>query len=227
MASRKEVEGLFANRADAGRRLAEKLSDELTDLPGQDVVVVGLPRGGVPVAFEVARALGAPLDVLVVRKLGAPSQPELALGAVGEGGVEVLQPISLERTGVSSTELAQLEGAERAELRRQAGRYRHDRPAVALAGRTVVVVDDGVATGATARAACQVARAQGASRVVLAVPVASGAALAQLRDRVEVVSLATPSDFRAVGEWYDDFSQVSDREVRHLLRQASGGRRRL
>src|ERR1019366_2009760 len=158
----------FADRVDAGRRLAAKLGP----LQGEDLVVVGLPRGGVPVALEVARALDAPLDVIVVRKLGGPVQPELGMGAIGEGGVRVLNAGVVRLARVSSDELATVERRERVELERRARRFRGDRPPVRLDGKTVVVVDDGIATGSTARAACQVARAQGASRIVLAVPVA-------------------------------------------------------
>lgn len=214
----REVKGLFADRVEAGRRLAERLSG----LRGQDAVVLGLPRGGLPVGFEVARALDAPLDVLVVRKLGVPFQPELALGAIGEGGVRVLQPSVLGLASIGAEELARLEAAKRAELRRRAARYRENRPGVSLKGRLAVVVDDGVATGSTARAACQVARARGASRVVLAVPVAPPATVAALGRDAEVICLETPENFRAVGEWYRDFSQVSDEEVTSLLRRARG-----
>lgn len=159
---------LFINRVDAGRRLGERLQH----LRGDNVVVVGLPRGGVPVASEVARVLGAPLDVIVVRKLGVPFQPELGMGAIGEGGVRVLNEALVGSAGVTPDELAAVERRERAELDRRIRRYRGGRLGVSLAGRTVVIIDDGIATGSTARAACRVVRAQGAARVVLAVPVA-------------------------------------------------------
>ena len=159
---------VFADRADAGRRLAARLQD----LRDKRVVVLGLPRGGVPVAFEVARALGAPLDVIVVRKLGVPFQPELAMGAIGEDGVRVINREVVRAAAVSAGELAAVEARERAELERRARRFRGGRPRQPLDGRVAVVVDDGIATGSTARAACQVARVQGAARVVLAVPVA-------------------------------------------------------
>jgi putative phosphoribosyl transferase len=211
----------FLDRAEAGRRLAALLGH----LSGEDVVVLGLPRGGVPVAAEVARALGAPLDVILVRKLGVPVQPELALGAIGEGGVRIINPDVVEVTGVTGTEIAVVETRERAELERRAQRFRGGRPPVPLAGRTAVIVDDGIATGATARAACQVARAHGASRVVLAAPVAPPsvrAALATAAD--EVICVETPRRFLAIGEWYTDFAQTTDTEVVALLRAAAGTR---
>jgi putative phosphoribosyl transferase len=207
----------FIDRVDAGRRLA----DRLHHLRDEDVVVLGLPRGGVPVAFEVARALGAPLDVILVRKLGVPYQPELAMGAVGEGDVLVLNEDVVRRAHVSEAELAELERRARTELERRGSRFRGDRLPLALAGRTAVLVDDGIATGATARAACQVAKAQGAARVVLAVPVCSPDRVAGLRAEVdELVCLETPRWFFGVGQFYADFRQTSDEEVVDLLRQA-------
>ena len=158
----------FTDRVDAGRQLAARLI-HLKDAP---VVVLGLPRGGVPVAAEVARSLGAPLDVIVVRKLGVPYQPELAMGAIGEDGVRILNPEIVSLSGITPARLAELEEREQAELQRRIRRYRGDRPRVPLDGQVAVVVDDGIATGSTARAACQVARALGAGRVVLATPVA-------------------------------------------------------
>ncbi|WP_182907266.1 MULTISPECIES: phosphoribosyltransferase [unclassified Microbispora] len=211
---------MFVDRRDAGLRLGERLRG----LPGaEDAVVVGLPRGGVPVAFEVARALGAPLDVIVVRKLGVPYQPELGFGAIGEGGVRVLNPDVLRLANITRDEIAGVERRERAELERRARRFRGDRTPVDLAGRTVIVVDDGIATGGTARAACQVARAHGASRVVLAVPVGAPETIASLRgDADEVVCLDTPDHFYAIGAWYDDFTQTRDEDVIECLRQAAG-----
>lgn len=205
---------MFQNRTDAGHRLAQRL----TWLHDADVVVLGLPRGGVVVAVEVARALNAPLDVLVVRKLGVPYQPEVAMGAIGEDGVRVLNPGVLDAAGITPAALDRVEQAERAELERRVQRFRHGRDAEALAERTVVIVDDGVATGATARAACEIARARGASRVVLAVPVAAADTAAELRTVAdEVVCLETPELFMAVGERYADFRQTSDEEVVALL----------
>jgi putative phosphoribosyl transferase len=212
----------FADRADAGRRLAQ----QLTHLRGHDVVVVGLPRGGVPVAAEVARALGAALDVIVVRKLGVPTQPELGMGAIGEDGVRVLNPEVLRVAGVDPDDVARVEAAERRELERRAERFRAGRPRVPVAGRVVVVVDDGIATGSTARAACQVARARCAARVVLAVPGGPSDWTDRLAgDADELVCVTTPRDFRAVGQLYDDFTQVSDDEVVAALDRARGAHR--
>jgi len=212
--------GIFKDRADAGRRLAPLLEH----LRGEPVVVLGLPRGGVPVAFEVARALGAPLDVIVVRKLGVPFQPELGMGAIGEGGVRIVNDEVVRLAGVSDRMLAEVEARERAELERRAGRYRGHRPPVPVAGRTAVLVDDGIATGSTARAACQVARARGASRIVLAVPVApEGWAERIGPDADECVSVETPSAFYAIGQFYADFRQTSDEEVAECLSRAPTG----
>jgi putative phosphoribosyl transferase len=209
---------MFIDRRDAGRRLAERLED----LRGRDVVILGLPRGGVSVAFEVARALGLPLDVIVVRKLGMPSQPELAMGAIGEGGVRILNQELRQWGDVAGGEIAAVERREQAELESRVTRLRAGRSRIPLKGRTAVIVDDGVATGSTARAACQVARAQGASQVVLAVPVAAAEAAEALRGTAdEVVCLQTPDFFYAVGQWYEDFSQVPDEEVVGLLKRAA------
>lgn len=208
----------FLDRADAGRRLA----GQLMHLRGRGVVVLGLPRGGVPVAFEVARALGAALDVIVVRKLGLPSQPELAMGAIGEDGARVVNQHVVIGQQVTDDEFTEVQQRERAELERRATRFRGDRPRAPLTGRTAVIVDDGIATGSTARAACQVARAQGAARVVLAVPVAPRAAIPGLSSVAdEVVCLKTPGRFMAIGQWYGDFSQTTDDEVVTLLRRAA------
>lgn len=205
---------LFPDRASAGRALAGQLSH----LRGSDAVVVGLPRGGVPVAAEVARFLQAPLDVIVVRKLGLPAQPELGMGAIGEDGVRIVNDEVVRAGGVTEAELAAVEGRERVELERRARRYRGDRTRVPSAGRTVIVVDDGLATGATARAACQVARAHGAARVVLAVPVAPPGWRSRFGpDADEQVSVAEPHPFFAIGQWYGDFSQTGDDEVAALL----------
>jgi uncharacterized protein (TIGR00369 family) len=207
----------FRNRADAGRQLASRL----LPLKGKDVVVLGLPRGGVAVAAEVARALEAPLDVILVRKLGVPVQPELGMGAIGEGDARVINADVVRYARVSEADISAVEQRERAELERRIKRFRGDAPRVPLEGRTAILVDDGVATGSTARAACQVARAQGAARVVLAVPVAPPSVSATLADDAdEVICLETPERFMAIGEWYEDFSQTSDEEVVSLLRAA-------
>jgi putative phosphoribosyl transferase len=208
----------FTDRAEAGRRLGAALRARADT----DVVVVALPRGGVPVAYEAAAALGAPLDVVVVRKLGAPFQPELALGAIGEQGARVVNEELIGRAHVSGRELAAIEARERTELQRRARRFRGDRPAVPLDGRTVIIVDDGVATGSTARAACRVARARGARKVVLAVPVGPPDVRARMRpDADEVVCLSTPELFFSVGQHYADFAQTSDAEVVELIEHAS------
>ncbi|MEW2178770.1 phosphoribosyltransferase [Streptomyces sp. NPDC005406] len=209
---------LFADRADAGQRLAEALHPLATS----DPVVLGLPRGGVPVAFRVAAELGAALDVIVVRKLGVPYHPELGFGAIGEGGVRVISEDIVRRGRVSEADVAAVERAEEVELLRRARTFRGERPRIPLAGRTVIVVDDGIATGATALAACEVARAQGAARVVLAVPVAPPDAAERLGGQVdELVCLSTPHGFSAVGEWYRDFGQTPDEEVVSLLARAA------
>jgi putative phosphoribosyl transferase len=208
----------FANRVDAGRQLAQRL----WRFEGTDVVVVGLPRGGVPVAYQVAASLRAPLDVIVVRKLGVPSQPEFAMGAIGEGGVRVVNERVVQLAGVSEAELAEVEAHEREVLARRVARFRRGRPAVSLVGRTALIVDDGIATGSTARAACEVARAQGAARVVLAAPVAPVDVPVAMRDVAdEVVVVESPPVFAAIGQFYDDFSQVSDNEVARLLDSAT------
>jgi len=208
----------FVDRADAGRRLAARL----VRLRGPDVVVLGLPRGGVLVAAEVAAALAAPLDVIVVRKLGVPFQPELAMGAIGEGGVRVVNDEVVRATATSEAELALVEQRERAELERRAGRYRSGRDRVGLTGRTALVVDDGVATGSTARAACRIARAQGAARVVLAVPVAPWDWRTRLRGVAdELVCPGTPADFFGIGQFYEDFTQSSDEQVVACLDRAA------
>jgi putative phosphoribosyl transferase len=213
----------FGNREDAGRQLAARLAY----LRNQPVVVLGLPRGGVPVAYQVAKALHAPLDVIVVRKLGVPFQPELGMGAVGEAGVRILNGDVLSFAGISADQLARVEERERAEVARRASRYRNGRPRIPLDGKIAVVVDDGVATGSTARAACGIARALGAARVVLAVPVAP----VDWHDRLgadadELVCVATPEPFYAIGQFYADFSPTSDDEVvRCLTRSAEHDQR--
>lgn len=205
---------MFSNRVDAGRQLARSLQH----LRGPDTVVLGLPRGGVPVAYEVASALDAPLDVIVVRKLGVPFQPELAMGAVGEEGVLVLNPEVVRLAHVGEAEMASVERRELAVVEDRAARFRAGRPRLPLNGKTALIVDDGVATGATARAACRVARELGATRVVLAVPVGPIHVEERFRDDAdEVVCPSQPAEFYAVGQFYADFSQTTDDEVTGLL----------
>lgn len=204
----------FTDRGTAGRQLAEAVERLRPDRP----VVLGLPRGGVPVAHEVAAALDAPLDVLVVRKLGVPSRPELGFGAIGEDGVRIVNDAVVRAAGVGEDARARVERAERGVLEDRLRRYRRDRPGVPLRGRTAVLVDDGIATGSTALAACRVARAHGAARVVVAVPVAPPEALELLRREADgVVCLSSPERFGSVGQWYDDFAQTPDEEVAELL----------
>jgi putative phosphoribosyl transferase len=209
---------LFANREDAGRQLARRLEY----LRGQPVVVLGLPRGGVPVAAQVARTLSAPLDVIVVRKIGVPFQPELAMGAVGEHGVRVTDRHVIRAGAIRPEEFAAAEAREQAAVSARAARYRSYRPREPLPGRVAVVVDDGIATGSTARAACQIARAYGAARVVLAVPVAPLGWEARIgTDADELVCVATPPDFYAIGQFYADFSQLTDDDVISCLDMAN------
>jgi len=216
----------YLDREDAGRRLGAELARR--DLG--DVVVLGLPRGGVPVAAPVAVALGAPLDVIVVRKLGVPSRPELAMGAIAEGGVRVLDERVVRRAGVAPWQLEEVEAREREALAERVARLRHGRPRPELAGRTALVVDDGVATGATASAAARAARRLGAARVVVAAPVGATDAIQGLRDADEVVCPRTPEPFGAVAAHYVRFEQTSDAEVERLLAVSPdrpGPRRRL
>jgi putative phosphoribosyl transferase len=209
---------MFRDRHEAGRLLGERLRDLRTP----QLVVLGLPRGGVPVAAEVARVLEAPLDVLVVRKLGCPWQPELAVGAIGEGGVRIVDERMVAELRIDPSELDEIAARETAELERRVERYRRGRAPLELTGRTVVVVDDGIATGATARAGLRVARERGAARVILAVPVAPFDAVRRLgRVADEVVCLRTPEVFWAVGQFYADFSQTSDGEVADALATAA------
>ena len=211
---------LYRDRSDAGRQLAARLEPLRADRP----LVVGLPRGGVPVAYEVARALGAPLDVVIVRKLGAPIQPELAMGAIGEEGARVLNDELVEALGVGPDELEASVELERAELERRQLLYREGAEPLPVAGRTVLLVDDGIATGSTATAAARVLRARGAERIVLAVPVAPPGAEQRFSAEVdEFVCLHAPKRFFAVGACYERFGQTSDEEVVELLRRAREG----
>lgn len=203
----------FSNRREAGLRLAERL----LFLRGTDTVVLALPRGGVPVGFEVARALGAPLDVIIVRKLGVPSQPELAMGAIGEEGVRVINEAVVRMARVTASQMEAVERREREELERRTARFRHGRAPIELTGRTAVIVDDGLATGSTARAACQVAWAHGVERAILGVPVAPPGAIVDLARMAEVVAIDVSDRLGSVGQAYHDFTQTSDREVLTLL----------
>jgi len=210
---------MFENRADAGRRLASRLAAiPEARLPRDSCVVLGLPRGGVPVAYEIATALGAPLDVIVVRKIGVPAQPELAMGAIGEGDVRIVNHEVMRRAGVDAAKFAEVEARERDALTRRATRLRGRGDRVPVIGRTALIVDDGIATGSTVRAACQVARAQRAARVIVAAPVAPASVIQALRPVAdEVIVLESPVPFFAIGQFYDDFAATSDNEVLRLL----------
>lgn len=204
----------FRDRIDAGARLA----DALRGFEGPQTIVLGLPRGGVPVARLVADALGAPLDVLAVRKLGGPRHPEFAVGAIGETGVRLVHPEAVHLTRLSDDELALVEESERLELARRLHVYRDGRQRLDLEGKRAIVVDDGVATGATAAVACRVARRLGATEVILAVPVAPHDWETQLAGEADrFVAVLTPRDFWAVGQWYERFEQTTDDEVVALL----------
>jgi predicted phosphoribosyltransferase len=209
----------FRDRAHAGRALGERLHDRYAGTA--DVLVLGLPRGGVPVAFEVARVLEAPLDVFVVRKLGVPGHEELAMGAIASGGTRVLNESVVGALGLGEQEIARAAAVERDELGRRERAYRGGRGPVEAMGRTVILVDDGLATGSTMRAAALAVRAQSPERVVVAVPVAARETCDELRvDVDEVVCLLTPAPFYAVGAWYEDFAPTPDDEVRRLLAAA-------
>jgi putative phosphoribosyl transferase len=213
------MQGRYHNRTEAGRRLARALRD-YAGRP--DLLVLALPRGGVPVAAEVARALGAPLDVFIVRKLGVPAHPELAMGALASGGVRVVDRRVMEQFGVTDAELAAVAAAEGRELERREQVYREGRPPPDAAGRMVILVDDGLATGATMSAAATALRAQRPAKLVVAVPIAASETCAAIRELVdEILCAATPEPFLAVGLWYEDFSETSDAEVRELLAQAA------
>jgi putative phosphoribosyl transferase len=209
----------FRDRAEAGRLLAELLQGYAGR---DDVVVLALPRGGVPVGYEVAKALGAPLDVFAVRKLGVPGREELAMGAISSGGQLVLDRHLISSLGISKGEIQRAVAAELRELERREAAYRGGRSPPELTGKTVILVDDGLATGSTMRAAAHAVRERLPARVVVAVPVAAAQTCDEFRDDVdEIVCALTPRRFHAVGVWYEDFSQTSDEEVRELLAQAA------
>jgi putative phosphoribosyl transferase len=215
------METTFANRAEAGRRLAKKLEDYAGR---DDVIVLGLPRGGVPVAYEVAQRLGVPLDVFVVRKLGVPGFEELALGAIASGGVRVLNE-DVVRVLPNANELVEsITARETAEVARREQTYRDGRPAPELRGRTVILVDDGLATGATMRAAVTALRQLGVAKIIVAVPVGAADTCREFEHEVdETVCVMAPEWFQAVGQFYEDFSQTSDDEVRELLARGAKG----
>jgi putative phosphoribosyl transferase len=213
---------MFADRMDAGQRLGASLRDFIgRECAGDEVVVLALPRGGVPVAYQVAKTLGSPLDVFVVRKLGAPQQPELAMGAIASGGVSVINEEIVRVLRVTPEELAETAERETRELERRERTYRGDRAPMDVKGRCVLLVDDGVATGYTMRAAVAALRQREPKKIIIAVPVAAKDTCDELKRHADaVVCLVTPFDFAAVGQWYRHFDQTSDEEVRLLLERA-------
>ena len=213
------TEMIFIDRTDAGRRLAEKLAGYANRA---DVVVLGIPRGGVPVALEVAKRLSAPLDIFLLRKLGVPGHEELAFGAIASGGVRLLDHAVIGALGISDEDIERVTSAERKELKRREKAYRGDRPSLNVTGKTVIVVDDGIATGSSMRAGIQALRQLQPARIVVAVPVAPIRTCNQLRSEADaVVCVLMPQSFYAIGQFYEDFSQISDEEVLALLEQAN------
>ena len=210
---------IFPNRTEAGRGLATRLRNYADR---KDVTVLGIPRGGVPVAFEVARMLKAPLDILVLRKLGVPGHEELGFGAIASGGIRALNPEIVEALRISPLDIEAVTSREAKELKRRERVYRGDRPALDVRGRTVIVVDDGIATGSGMRAAVNALRQMKPARIIIGVPVAPASTCDHLRQEVDdLVCLAMPDPFYGVGQFYYDFSQVSDREVNDLLDRAA------
>jgi putative phosphoribosyl transferase len=212
------MSAVFADRAEAGRHLAAALSD----FTGRaDVLVLALPRGGVPVGFEVARALDVPLDVFIVRKLGVPGHEEFAMGAIASGGVQLVDDAVVRQLGLNDRDIQRIAAAERRELERRARRYRGDRPLPDIASRTVILVDDGLATGSSMRVAVAALRQEHPSRIVAAVPIAPPETCDALRREADdVVCAVTPEPFYAVGVWYEDFRQTTDEEVHDLMERA-------
>jgi putative phosphoribosyl transferase len=212
-------EPIFQDRVEAGRKLAEQLQKYANR---EDVIVLGIPRGGVPVAFEVAKALKAPLDIFVSRKLGTPGQEELAFGAVASGGVRVLDQEIVESVGISDQQMEQITEKVRMEVERREKLYRGDRPALKLEAKTVILVDDGIATGSSMRAAIAALRLLKPARIVVAVPVAPLSTCKHLKQEAdELICVRTPEFFFAIGEFYSDFSQLEDQEVTEILKQAT------
>lgn len=215
---------LFRDRIDAGRKLASHVKH----LRGTNLVVLGLPRGGVPVAYEVAKELGAPLDVIVIRKLGLPWHPELAMGALGEGGVRVVNEEVVRLANISDHDFGVVEAREKVEVEARAKKFRAGRTPIPLAGCIALIVDDGIATGSTAIAACKVAHAMGASRVIFAAPVGAADTVRKLATVAdEVICPEIPRTLNSVGEWYEDFSAVTDEEVIVILYESSVGIREI
>src|ERR1700738_5018203 len=209
----------FRDRTEAGRHLAERLS-AYADRP--DVLVLALPRGGVPVAFEVAKALNAPLDVFVVRKLGLPGREEVAMGAIASGGIRVLNENLIRALGISQELIESVATKEQQELERREREYREGRPPIDVRGRTVILVDDGLATGSSMRVAAHALRQKQPAQIIVAVPVAANDSCRELESVADkVVCAVTPEPFWGVGQWYEDFSQTSDQDVRDLLRRAA------
>ena len=214
-----QPERMFSDRREAGRELARLLP---ASLRSDDVVVLALPRGGVPVAFEIAQALGAPLDVFLVRKLGTPGHPELAMGAIASGGIRVLNDEVVEYLNIPRDLIDAVAEREQAELERREAAYRQGRPMPSLRNRTVILVDDGLATGSTMKAAVEAAKHEQPTRVIVAVPVGAPETCRELAKRAdEVICARMPTPFSAVGQWYRDFTQTTDEEVKNLL-TASG-----
>jgi predicted phosphoribosyltransferase len=214
-----EATYLFRDRTEAGRLLAEKLREYANR---KDVVVLALPRGGVPVAFEVAKALHVPLDIFVVRKLGLPQQEELAMGAIAPGGVRVLNEEVVRALDIPDEVVDLVAEEEERELKRREREYRDGRPPVNVHGRTVILIDDGLATGSSMRAAALALKTKQPAQIVVAVPVGAPSTCAEFESEVDrVICAVTPEPFWGVGQWYGDFSQTSDEEVRDLLRQAA------